>query len=452
MFRSIPIRNTPPVGSADVSLAVVQSAPAPRPQAIRALFETLPPLQQQEMELAIHAYLQCGRSPNFDALVELRRAMDAIKEELIESDRLDGTDFAKPLFAHAEQSLAVDNDSPQAPQLLLSHLEATLIQYQRCDIGLRQDLTPQLHVALSRYLDLINDRHMQAPADDHTELEQRHEQTRNILFEPQRQRIVREFARRAAGDDGPVFDVFAHLGISPGYRASEQDREDFRALFESGRILRHKMVYTPPAECRKLYEQYAKEVEEAMRNDGIDGDLRDMIAVRTYTVSSNELNQALREQNLEVIDTFAPYFKTFVSGLANLRTSSSTMYPDADGFITLLRAVRLSEEELFRAGYVPGVVFRQPTPMSCSDNPNVSYWTLRGNYNVHIKVRCKVAHRTGEISRHAHSESEWIASLHLWMAVKSLRWLPGGTPSHPNVDLVFEECDQPRPAPSSAVR
>ena len=452
MLGSIPTRNRSTSDPADPVVAVAPAAAPPAPRAVRILFDDVSPLLSNNLAEAVGAYLECGRAPNFSALSTLRNELLALKDELTFYDEINGTKTADRMFEHAQQTLLVKHTAPQAPQLLLSHLVSIISQYWNCDEQRRQDLMPHLFTTLDRYMNALRERHLQAAEDDHADTEERHEQTRNILFEPERQRIVRRFAQRAAGGDGGLFDVFAHLGITADYRASRQDREEFRALFESGRIVRSKMVYMPPDECCRLYVQYEREVKAAMKYDGIEGDLDDMIAVRTYTISSNELNQALREANLEIIDIFAPYIKTFVSGLANLRTSSSSVYPDADGFVTLLRGVRMSEKELLQAGYVPGVVFRNPTPMSCSDDPEVSYLNMRDHYNVHIKVRCRPPYRTGEVSRHANNENEWIVALQKWIAVKSLRWLPGGTSTHPYVNLVFEQRDDPPSPPASPPR
>jgi len=443
----------PAVAVIDSTPVVEQPAAALTPRVIRRLFDDAgPKLSQRDLDAALHDYQQCGRAPNLDTLSTARCAMEDLKEALTETDSVNGTDVTRRLFLQAARALLVDDEKRAAPQLLLSHLERTITHYLRCDAGLRMDYTPRLYVALTRYLNLLNERHLQAPADDHTRIGERHEHIRTLLFEPQRQHIVREFSRRAAQQDRPQFDLHAHLGISAGYRASDQDREDFRALFESGRILRHSMRYSDPAECRKLYRQYENEVGQAMAHDGVDGsNLHDLIAVRTYTVSSNELNKALREQNLAVIDTFAPYIKTFVSGHLQLHLSSARLRPDKDGFITLMRAVQLSEQAVFRAGYVVGAIFRQPAPMSCSDDQRASFWSLRNKYNVHIHVRCKTARRAGDISRHAHSEAESILALQTWFKVTHATWLHGGTPAYPWLDLVFEEISGPPPAMHSNV-
>jgi len=419
--------------------------PPPRPGALalRRLFDDVRPAARHGLDDALARYVTCGPTPNYETLREMRCAIEDIKADL----EFEGALLCGQVFGAADKALMVGNDTLAAPQLLLSNLEKTLGAYLACDDTLRMDRTPQLYVALTRYLDVLSDRHMAAPREDHRDLGARHEAVRALLFEPQRQRIVRECARRAAQPGGPGVDVLAHLGIGADYRATDADRAEFRALFESGRILRSSMVYTPPAKCRDLYAQYECEVGAVMAQDARKGsNLHDLIAVRTYTVSSNELNQALREGDLARIDAFAPYIKTFVSGHAQLRLASRRIGADKQGFITLKRALQMSEKEILRAGYVVGATFRQPTPMSCTENSRASYWSLRSKYNVHLYVRCKNARRVGEISRHAHSEAESILALQTWFKVTDAAWQPGGTAAHPWLDLVIEECDAPPPA------
>ena len=413
-------------------------APGAQVRAFRRLFDNAMTPAPRNLHAALACYVECGRAPNYAALCDMRRAASELRDDLA----LEGPELCEHFFGVAEAALMVDGNKLAAPQLLLSHLEKTITAYHACDDTLRRDHTPQLYVALTRYLDLLSDRHMAAPPGEHMALGERHEAVRALLFEPQRQRIVRESARRPAQQDKPDIDVLAHLGIGADYEATDQDRAAFRALFESGRILRSNMVYTAPDKCSALYAQYEREVAAVMAQDAAGGsNLHDLIAVRTYTVSSNELNQALRDGDLARIDAFAPYIKTFVSGHRQLRLASSRSGADRQGFITLRRALEMSERQILRAGYVVGAVFRQPTPMSCTGNEHASYLSLRGKYNVQIDVRCKSARRVGEISRHAHSEDESILALHTWFKVTKATWLPGGTRSHPRLDLTIEELD-----------
>ena len=419
--------------------------PAPRPdaRALRPLFDDVSPTTRDEFDHALASYVSCGRAPNLDALRDMRSALEKVREDL----EFEGEHLCEQVFGAADKALMVDPSKLAAPQLLLSHLEKTITAYSACDDTLRMDRTPQLYVALTRYLDVLSDRHREAPPGDDRDTGARHQAVRALLFEPERQRIVRECAHRAAQPGGPGVDVLERLGITPGYRATDQDRAEFRALFESGKILRLAMTYTAPSECRKLYAQYEREVGAVMAQDAARGsNLHDLIAVRTYTVSSNELNQALRDGDLARIDTFAPYIKTFVSGHAQLRLASRRIGADKEGFITLMRALEMSEKEILSAGYVVGATFRQPTPMSCTENSNASYWSLRNKYNVRLQVRCKSARRVGDISRHAHSEAESILPMQSWFKVIDATWQPGGTASHPRLDLVIEECDAPPPA------
>lgn len=444
MFRTS-VHGTPHAPAPAGMGAELPHRPAPRPdaRALRRLFDDVRPAARDELHDALARYVDCGPTPNYEALCEMRRALKELRTDL----EFEGAGLCEQVFGAADKALMVDHAKLAAPQLLLSHLEKTITAYRACDDASRMDRTPQLYVALTRYLDVLSDRHMEAPRDDHRDIGARHQAVRALLFDPQRQRIVRECARRAAQPGGPDLDVLEHLGITPGYRATHQDRAEFRALFESGHILRSRMVYTAPAECRKLYAQYEREVGAVMAQDAARGsNLHDLIAVRTYTVSSNELNQALRNGDLARIDTFAPYIKTFVSGHAQLRLASRRIGADKQGFITLKRAVEMSEKQILRAGYVVGATFRQPTPMSCTGNEHASYLSLRSKYNVQLDVRCKSARRVGEISRHAHSEDESILPMQSWFKVTNATWLPGGTASHPRLDLVIEECDAPPPA------
>lgn len=445
MYRTTFHGSAPQAASSEAGAALLQRPGPAQPRVLRRLFEDARTMgAQDELHLALRRYLDCARAPNHDALCEMRSAIEELKDSLDESDAFEGTTACQSAIRHAERALLVNDASLAAPQLLLSHLDRTIRQYLHSDDDMRKDRTPQLYVALTRYLDLLSERHMAAPEGDHTELGERHERVRALLFEPQRQRIVRDFAQRAAQPDGAHASVLAQLGITPGYRASEQDRKEFRALFEGGHILRSKMQYTPPSECRALYLQYEHEVGKAMAQDAHSGsNLDDLIAVRTYTVSSNEINQAIRENDMATIHKMAPYLRTLVSGLAQLRATSRTIRPDKDGFVTLKRAVEMSEADILRAGYVPGVTFCQATPMSCSDSADVSYWRMRHKYNVHMNVRCKSARRLGDISRHAHSEAESVIAPETWFKVIDAVWRHGGTAARPWLDLTVEEISGP---------
>ncbi|MFC7518912.1 hypothetical protein ACFQUU_28280 [Herbaspirillum sp. GCM10030257] len=115
------------------------------------------------------------------------------------------------------------------------------------------------------------------------------------------------------------------------FRSTSADRQAFQQIFKEGTVLRSNMSYMRVEEAIKTYELYrtkmTKLVTERSVLRGNDPywhedikriPIEDLIAIRTLVASSNELNQALRENDQETLKRLSPYLKTVISGLNQL--------------------------------------------------------------------------------------------------------------------------------------
>lgn len=402
-----------------------------------------------EVQDAFAAYEEAGVAPNYEELREARRIAEQLKDALLtaEHEQLGRRDLAVAndiaFSAARERAPSVDVSQKAAPQILLAHLETVMNQFLKSSPEVATDRFPDVYVALQNYFDLLDHKTQMPPYPDREAV---HESVRDKLSASRHQAIIREFARAAVEDRKNNNNLYAILGITKDYRSTPEDQEAFRALFLSGKIIRSKMVYASPEECAELYALYERQIDNAVRHSSLSNACRtDMIGVRTYTVSSNELNQALREGNIEKIREFAPYIKVAISGLNQLRAYSTSLRSSRDVAPKpewVFRGVRLSVEELLKKGYVKGNAIDVKSFMSCSHSRSTGYCRLTDKYNVQMKIKARTPKLLGDLSLHNQSEDEVLFPPEKRFRIIDVKFSKGLEKNYPHVDIVMEEIDE----------
>lgn len=194
---------------------------------------------------------------------------------------------------------------------------------------------------------------------------------------------------------------------NPKYQSTSEDREDFKQLFTSGQIIRNKGVYASPNECQDLYDFHMKKINELRESDHDIAPLHpiDALAVRTYSISSNELNdESLRTGDKAKIAKFAPYIKCAISGLNKLPVWTDHWSGDPKkGKNIVYRGKRLHASELSK--YKKGERIRE-LPFLSTTYDNKSPYRDFDKYNVQYVIKSQTGKKLGALSIYAHLEDE----------------------------------------------
>ncbi|RJF96848.1 hypothetical protein D3870_20920 [Noviherbaspirillum cavernae] len=117
---------------------------------------------------------------------------------------------------------------------------------------------------------------------------------------------------------------------NPDFRSSQGDREAFAALVKSGQVVRMQMQYQSPEAAVQLYEHMVAEMDKLRTGGILHGydrsshedigaiPIEDLVAIRVLVTSSNELNQAIRDNDHVTLKRLGPFLKTAISGLNQL--------------------------------------------------------------------------------------------------------------------------------------
>lgn len=229
-----------------------------------------------------------------------------------------------------------------------------------------------------------------------------------------------DLVTRSRAENYPVPDT--------DYRASFEERERFRQLFLEGKIKLDKEKYLSPDQADELYDSYASKMEELKdtryQYAGIPTD--ELVALRTYSVYADELNNAFKRGDLAKLAELDPYIKTLVSGLNRL--PPYRMYRNSP----LYKGATLTADQI--KAYIPGEEITEPAFFSTSYSESKAH-----KKNVQYQVYSQNGRSLTDISLYQDWEAEVLLRPGTKFKVSRVVKRPGGSYEYPDAIIVLDE-------------
>ena len=318
--------------------------------------------------------------------------------------------------------------------VLLRHLNAEISNYSEGEQTLAGFIA--VHAALAHYEDALLAQPRHGRNGRTRTLESIHQQAWTTAYGQSRLNPT------PAPEPPPLWKrsdgVFSLLNKpQPQYRSTQEEQDAFKALFLGNRIIQCGNLTAE--KCEELWALYTAQLHAVRKNNPWlkSIPMTDLIAIRTYSVASNELNEALRNRDEEKIAAFAPYIQCLLSGLNQMpaftRSFSSTRGE------WLHRGVRLSAADLKK--YVPGAIISEAAFTSTTSDPNSSYCRLKEKYNVQLRIFGK-GKNIAAASLYAHLEDEVLFPPGTQFEVVEVKYVNEGLePDMPRVNITLREIE-----------
>lgn len=406
---------------------------------------------------AMVAYCALGiEQPNYRCLSNLRKQVNKVAAEMLELAPFAGEPADFRTIEHAFES--AKQDLEEIRQIDGGGLKAALRQINLICRGMDMNDRAALMRALPALRAALNDYHRQiedcfVPGSRFSESAV-HERNRAELDQPARAALLQRLAQRTHAAWHSDANVYQLLGIKPDYQASEADAAAFEQVFKQGRLIRTGGKYASATECLDLFDLYAKHMRAAQRDGDVPPDipLAELIALRTYSVSSNELNQALREGDSKTVREFAPMIKLLVSALNRLPDCGSNTRQSKK---ILFRGIKLTANQLIESGYVKGNKLVIPSFASCATSGSTQY-TQHEHFNVQLEIEQRDAKLIDNTSLYKGREDEALFKPMSCFEVLSVRYDENSPdPNYPYVTIKLRQIDADdlfTPARSSAAQ
>jgi hypothetical protein len=390
---------------------------------------------------AFFRYHGLGDQPSFDALEKLHRAGLALREALQSAEERAGRNArtvqsALLLAASRRDRHMAHAGIARTPPVMLEQLDAACDVFQASEPDLNRFVP--LFSAIMSYFQALR------------------EQPQYFSDAPGRERILHELAR--GGLDAPLQDArlrkfraaenafwsqghsaFNTLRILPDFRSTSADQDEFEDLFKSGALLRSRHRHHKPDDCRALFERHRDSLAELKKRGTPVSHLplMDMLALRTYSINHQEINQVLRDNDREKIGALAPYIKLVVSGLNRI--------PAGVSGTPLRRGMRLDADALVRAGFFKGnrVTMRDFTSASAPGAP--SWCRSDEHYNVQLYYAGGPARQMLDIAADEHMKQGATYGMVQTFDVVGADYREGkGSKEYPRIDVRLQWVDMSR--------
>lgn len=385
---------------------------------------------------ALAAYRAIGlEQPTHAALNHLRSTVTAIARQLLEGAEYEGepgsAQVVQQAFAGAAAELAEERESfDTGMPAALAHVNHLCDRMQGADLATMLGDLPVLKASLEQYSDDVAHR-CNRHADDFMV----HERNRAALELPAHDALLQRLAQKNRALWQSDANIYQLLKIKPDYRSTATDAADFEKTFKQGRLVRTNGRYVPPNECLELYKLYASDMQRKQRECHIPTNMpmAELLALRTYTVSSNELNQALRDGDTRTLLEFAPMLKLVISGLNRLPTLRQHK--------TIYRGMNLTAEQLIESGYIKGNKLFNPAFTSCATNCNTSHTTME-KFNVQLEIEQRDAKLIDPLSLYSGFEDEALFKPMTCFEVVAVHYAdPTPDPQRPQVRVKLRQID-----------